>query len=414
MNRREFTKTVLGGALAPLFRQAREQREEFFYKAWSWDRWRTITGVRPPELATDQSGQWALSDLLRPQGKPIETTQAWEQERERLRQIILYFLGPPPRLKVHLKPRVLQEHEFTSHIRRKVVYQSEPGEVIPAYLLIPKPLREPAPAIVCLHQTTYAGKREAAGIEGDPALAFAQHLVERGYVTIAPDQICFGERHQPALGHYGDAIAFYRRHPRWSVAGKMIWDVGRTIDYLETLNVVDKRRLGCIGHSHGGYGTLWAAAFDERIRAAVVSCGFTTFRADGNVYRWSHATALIPRLGFYLQDARMTWETFQTIKVEATKLIPFDFHHLTALVAPRALFLSVALKDQVFPRTESVHEAVEKVRAVYRLYGVEEKLEAHFFDGPHEFPAEARERAYAWLDRQLKGKEEGGDSTVSQ
>ena len=62
-----------------------------------------------------------------------------------------------------------------------------------------------------------------------------RELVRRGYLCIAPDAIGFGERIPPGAHPYHNSIAFYRKHPQWSFMGKMIWDVGRAIDYLETL-----------------------------------------------------------------------------------------------------------------------------------------------------------------------------------
>jgi hypothetical protein len=132
--------------------------------------------------------------------------------------------------------------------------------------------------------------------------------------------------------------------------GKMIWDVGRVIDYLETLPFVDPKKIGCIGHSHGAYGTLFAAAFEPRISTAVASCGFTTFRNDPNPERWSHLTALIPRLGFYLPDVAS---------------IPFDWQHVLGLVAPRKLFVWYATKDSIFPKTENLDALLRDVRKVY-------------------------------------------------
>jgi pimeloyl-ACP methyl ester carboxylesterase len=55
--------------------------------------------------------------------------------------------------------------------------------------------------------------------------------------------------------------------------GKMVFDGSRAADYLQSLPFVDPDRLGCIGHSLGAKETLYAAAFDERFRAAVSSEG---------------------------------------------------------------------------------------------------------------------------------------------
>lgn len=43
----------------------------------------------------------------------------------------------------------------------------------------------------------------------------------------------------------------------------------RAIDFLETLDLVDAKRIGMMGHSYGGHGTIFAAALDPRIACAV-------------------------------------------------------------------------------------------------------------------------------------------------
>ena len=63
------------------------------YAAWSWDRWRAITGEQPPQLTTDQAGRAQLSDLL---GQGTTTLAAWTARRVELRRVIDVFLGRAP------------------------------------------------------------------------------------------------------------------------------------------------------------------------------------------------------------------------------------------------------------------------------------------------------------------------------
>jgi dienelactone hydrolase len=379
--------------------------QEFFYYLWSWEKWRAITRARPQAYVSGQIGKRELVDLLRLHGHPITNPDAWITRRQEIKHLLLQVMGDFPPATTLLNPRIVEEKEFEKYIRRKVVYTSEPDDEIPAYLFLPKDDARKHPAILCAHQTNPYGKREAAGIVGDPTMALAPRLAERGYVTLAPDEICFGERHNPLLGHYGDAISFYQKHKTWSVAGKMVWDKSRAIDYLWTLDEVDPEHIGAIGHSHGAYGSLFAAAFDDRIRAVVSSCGFTPFRTDGNTFRWSHATPLLPRLGFYLGRAKMTWETFQQFKLKEIDQVPFDWHHILSLIVPRPLFLSVSLDDAVFPGGETVRDQVlPRVEPIYDLSGGGDRFEAHFFRGGHSFPDEAQQKAFGWLDRWLKGE----------
>jgi hypothetical protein len=227
--------------------------------------------------------------------------------------------------------------------------------------------------------------------------------VKRGYVTFTWDALCFGERHDPARGHYGEAIPFYRRHPQWSLLSKMVWDMSRGIDYLETLDFVDSSRIGSVGHSHGGITTLFGMALDDRIKVGSSNCGFDTFRIDGNTWRWSHATAVIPRLGFYVTSPYINMDQYRAVPDSGVINLPFDMHQLLALIAPRPLFLSTSDEDFVFPNAGwSARQSLARVEPIYRLLDAGDRVGSHFFNGGHNFPPAASAKAYDWLDRWLK------------
>lgn len=406
MKRRDFLElsvVILAATAISGAAQRPTPKSEFDYVDWSWQRWRKITGETQPRIITEQTGKAELIDLLSRSGQQITTSQQWQVQRESIKRVLTVFLGEPPRIKAALAPRVLEETSRGSHTLRKLVYQTEPGEFVPAYLFIPKNIQRRVPAIICPHQTTQAGKSEPAGLAGNPQLHTALNLVGRGYVTLTYDALCFGERHNPASGHYGDAIPFYRRYPRWSLMGKMVWDLSRGIDYLETLDFVDPSRIGSVGHSNGGITTLFAMALDNRITTGASSCGFDTFRIDGNTWRWSHATALIPRLGFYVSSPYIHMNQYRAMPDSEVVNTPFDMHELLAMIAPRPLFLSTSDEDFVFPNAGwSVRQSLARVEPVYKLLNASERIRNYFFSGGHSFPPEASGKAYEWLDRWLK------------
>ena len=360
-------------------------------KAWEgheWNQWRQVTTWEKPAAHTDQAGRRDLATLL--DGKVGATNRSellrrWEDRRRQYAATIEGILGVPSNLKkLPVEARELGSEELAGYTRRHLMIRSEPEDWIPAYLLVPRQfVASRVPAMLCLHQTVAQGKEEPCGIKGDSELAFAVELVKRGYVCLAPDAVGFGERIPAGKPPYHESLAFYRRHPGWSFMGKMVWDTGRTVDFLQTLPMVDPQRIGSIGHSHGAYGALFAIAFEPRISAAVASCGFTTFRSDPNPERWSHLTALMPQLGFYLPDAAN---------------IPFDWQHVLALAAPRPLFVWYATQDAIFPHTENLDSLLKDVQRVYRLEGAAGALAWQAFQGPHRFPKAGREQAYRWLE----------------
>lgn len=396
MNRRTFLTAP------PLLNQV-GRRLDSGYPVWDWERWKEITGATRPDIASEQTGKGLLSDLLTHNRRPVRSFPEWEPRRAAIRRVLDAFLGKPPQSRPPLEPRVVERTQRAGYTRTRLAFQAEPGEFVPAYLLVPDKLSGRAPAVLCPHQTVQEGKLEPAGMAGNPRLHMAHELATRGYVTLTYDALCFGERHDPATGHYGEALAFYRRHPGWSVMGKMAWDLSRAIDYLETLDVVDPARIGAIGHSHGGYTSFMAAALDKRLACTVSSCGFDTFRYDGNAWRWSVGTALLPRLGFYLSSPYLGNKAYGGMPDSETVQIPFDMHEVLALIAPRPLFLASSDDDNIFPNSGwSARQALARLEPLYKLAGAPEKLGSYFFRGGHGFPPESSALCYGWLDRWLR------------
>ncbi len=409
MERREFLElsgSAVAGAVAfnvPVVEAQRAlPKSEYDYVDWSWVNWRKITKAARPTVSGEQSGKAELVDLLASAKEKITTPEAWQIRREKIKNLLKVFIGDSPKSKPPLTARISEETTGDGYILRKLVFQTEPNEFVPSYLLLPKNIRGKMPVILCPHQTTQAGKKEPAGLAGNPQLQTALHLVKRGFITFTYDAICFGERHDATSGHYGDAIPFYRRHPQWSLLGKMVWDMSRAIDYLLTLDFVDSSRIGSVGHSHGGITTLFAMALDARIKVGASNCGFDTFRIDGNTWRWSHATALMPRLGFYVSSPHINMDFYRAVPDAEVIQTPFDMHEMLALIAPRPLFLSTSDEDFVFPNGGwSARRALARLGPVYSLLKEPGKLESHFFKGGHSFPKDVSRRAYEWLERWL-------------
>ncbi|MGE3777643.1 MAG: hypothetical protein AB7F89_10690, partial [Pirellulaceae bacterium] len=161
------------------------------------------------------------------QRRPLESADDWQVRQRHIRSHLQAVMGPFPSdtARVPLAVETLDEVRMGPLVRRKVTYQSDPSDRVPAYLFVPD--HAPGtrlPAVLCLQQTTTAGKAEPAGLAGDPSLYYALHLAERGYVTLAPDYPSFGE-------HPYD----FSQSPYASGSMKAVWDNIRAVDLLCSL-----------------------------------------------------------------------------------------------------------------------------------------------------------------------------------
>jgi dienelactone hydrolase len=286
--------------------------------------------------------------------------------RRDIRARMIEAMGDPPALEsVPLDVRVIESHRGDGFERRKISYAVAPGDRAFAWLLLPDNAAAPCPAMLCLHQTTFIGKDEPAGVAGLPNLHYGMELAQRGHVTLCPDYPNFGDY---VVDCYAQGFA--------SATMKGIVNHQRAIDLLAAMDEVDADRIGVIGHSLGGYNTLFVAAFDERLRVAVSSCGFTSFKCDPDVTAWAHKGHM-PRIAQrYGCDGRR---------------LPFDFDDVLRAIAPRPVFVNATARDPF--SLAGVIECIER--------SGHPAIERASPDCGHDFPPEARQAAYAFIDDAL-------------
>ncbi len=299
------------------------------------------------------------------------TRESWVTERAVIERRWLDFFGPLPEKKSPLNPKVVSVEEKEKFTRRRITYEVEPGVPVEAYLLVPKQKKRPLPAVVVLHSTVDYTIRQPAGLEGPEDKHIGVHLAERGYVALCPRNY---------IWDYGgltwmDAVAKVKKdHPDWRGMTKMIWDGMRAVDYLLSLDYVDKERIGCIGHSLGGKEALFLAAFDPRIKVTVSSEG---------------------GIGQEFSNWDAEWYLGPDIRKPD---FPLRNNQVLALIAPRPFLLlggDSADGDKSRPYILSV-------KPIYDLLGASEALSFFNHKQGHAYPPEAQKRAYEWIDRWLK------------
>ena len=295
--------------------------------------------------------------------------------RELLRQLIGDLPPPAP-----LEPVVHERVDLGDVVRERVSYTVEPGERVPAYLLVPAGRARPGPAVLCLHQHAgqfHLGKSEPAGLDGNPEQHYALELARRGYVTLVADALCFEERQSPHLeGMAYERFEFTHRLLLGStLQAKMLGDARRALDYLTARPEVDPGRIGCIGHSLGGQQTLFTTALDERIACAAASCGFATLSSILAEHVNHNFTLYLPGL-----------------------LRHGEVGDILALCAPRPFWVGAGQADRIFPWA-GVQAAIDQARPAYAA--TPDRLRLVPSAAGHAFTDALRADAYAWLDQWL-------------
>jgi dienelactone hydrolase len=305
----------------------------------------------------------------RGESHPIDNPADWQRRRAHILQNMELVMGRLPNRDpaVALDVQVLDSEKLEKVTRKKITYVASRGDRVPAYLVIPNGLSQPAPAMVCLHGT--GGPRgRTAGLGADYP-RYALELAERGYVTIAPDYTLLGDNQTDpeSLGYSSGTM-------------KGIWCHMRAADLLESLPEVDKQRIGCCGVSLGGHNALFLAAFDPRMKVVVCSSGFDSFAdyMNGNLTGWCQKRYMPAIAEIYGKDP---------------KRLPFDFPEVLAAIAPRPLYIHAPRDDHNF-KVDSARRCIDAASTVYRLLGAGENLVAVYPPGPHGYPPEVRENSY--------------------
>ena len=338
--------------------------------------WITRTGELPPDFDMMPSIPFLPNPLVLDEGGeniPVKTMAQWKEKREWMRKQLEYYItGTYPPNPENLQSSILSEKKDGETIVRMVelTFGPENQAKLTVELMIP-PGKGPFPVFL-----TQWNHRE-----------WAQVAVRRGYIGCiyaGADAKDDTEKYSEIWAGQYDFTRLMRRS----------FGAYRAIDYLYTLPVVDKEKIGITGHSRNGKLSLMAAAFDERITACIPSSGGT-----GSEVPWRYCShkydiedlALLtcgqpawfhPRLRFFTGRENK---------------LPVDQNLFMALIAPRGLMLSSAINEED-NNTWGIEEAYHSTKEVYRFLNAENNLAIRLRQGLHSVCARDMEEYIDFFD----------------
>jgi dienelactone hydrolase len=268
---------------------------------------------------------------------------------------------------------ILEKREFPTYVREKFVFESRPGLAVLGYVLSPK-TAGPHPAMICVPGHG-RGVDDIVGIDDHGRdrttrvfyqFDFAVQAAEHGMAAVAIEPMAFGCRRDDAAKKHGlgqsscqpaagAALLLGETMIAWRV-----FDVMRTVDWIETRRDLDAKRVGCMGISGGGTCTMFSAALEPRIQVAFVSGYVNTFR--DSIFSLSHC------IDNYVPGI-LNWA---------------EQYDVAGLIAPRAFFAESGERDHIFPIAAS-RESFAKVKRVYEVFGAADKIGQEIHPGEHQF-----------------------------
>jgi len=178
-----------------------------------------------------------------------------------------------------LDVRVAEETKTPDYVRTHFYYKGWRGQEVPAILAMPLEHQGPVPAIIFLH---------GIGQKKEFLDEIAGPFVKAGFAFASFDQYTRGERRLIDNSVLAQAKAF-RLRPAYTVN-----DTRRMIDYLETRPDIATNRIYLVGASYGAITGATAAAFDDRLKAAVLIYG------GGNITQLLEAREIAAGVGAWM------------------------------------------------------------------------------------------------------------------
>lgn len=318
--------------------------------------------------------------------------RAWKAWRAETTRTLRRLTGYNTMKKAPLNPRITEQHDCGNYIRQHVEIQTEPGVIMPLYVLIPKGSHGPYPAIIAPHGHEGGGKVAVAGCRINPNVAqaidaynydYGVKFVQAGFITFCPDARGFGQRQEPASR--GNILV---PSCRWlnnmayplgqTVTGMWVWDIHRLIDYVQKRDDCLAETIGCAGLSGGGLQTLWSSALDERIKCVIISGYMYGYKESLLDLHTNCSCNYVPHLYEHL-----------------------DMGDIGALIAPRPLLVETGNRDPLNGASglKNVRSQMRIIRSAYRLLGVQRLLKHDVFEGEHRWNGV---HTVNWMKRFLK------------
>ena len=298
--------------------------------------------VRPPGAPASFNMPFVATD------KPA--AEVW-QKTARARLLELVAAQEPRRSasQLPLDVQVGASQDKDAYVLSRFSFQgnTKAGQRYPGLLAVPKG-KGPFPAMLALHG--HGGSAEAVFDPKSIYHGLADRFARGGYVVLAPS------------------------FPHRRYAAVTLWDLFRCVDILAARPEVDPQRMGVGGLSMGGEFTMWIAACDERLKAAVVS-------------GWMCTTE-----GVFSVPNCECWQLPGFVEL-------MDVCEVHLLIAPRPVLFESAEQDGCFP-IRHTRAGFERIRAGYRVFGVEASAQQDTWPAGHEWHGVV---AYPFVDKVLGG-----------
>ncbi|MEO6286492.1 MAG: acetylxylan esterase [Dyadobacter sp.] len=330
----------------------------------------TVVAGFPVNYQEDSVGTYTLPELLKSlDGKAVTTAKQWTQKRRpelvKLFEENQFGKIPPKPEEMTFKVFDKGTSAFNGKAVRKQVRvyftKDTSGHQMNLLIYIPAAARKPVPLLMNISFAAYNQTIEDAGllinyiwkdgkkIKADQPTVFGKMNVEQfldagfGFATVYygdiepdfKDGIKYGIRN-----HYLKPGQTETAANEWGAIAAWSWGLARAMDYFETDNQIDSKRVALQGASRLGKTVLWAGVKDTRYKMVIASI---SGEGGAALSRRNYGETIrhISDPSRYLYQFAPNYHSF----AENVGSMPVDAHMLVALIAPRPLLLQTGNTD---------------------------------------------------------------------
>jgi hypothetical protein len=332
--------------------------------------WVTACAAPPQPATCTFTAETGLPDALQKQdGTCLSRADEWPARRAELVDVFastIYGRAPdrPEQLEFVVTQRDPLAMQGAATLKRVDVISQHQGRRHVFELLLFTPNRVPRAGVFVLLSTRPARHTDPSRVERSEYWP-AELAIERGYgiAAIDTDRVAPDDRETFKQGviELFEGPRTQRPKDAWKTIAAWSWGARRVVDYLENDPQVDASQVAIVGHSRGGKAALWASALDERFSLTVSNqsgCAGAALSRRPVGETVELVNALFPH---WFADAFRRYD-----RNEAA--LPVDQHQLLALIAPRALAVGSASKDD-WADPEGEFQGLAYASSVYALFG---------------------------------------------